>query len=185
MGPGVPASGIWNAKCYACTSYSGCPSPVGRSLSGNQPCGYRRRTIPAGHSPAPVPVRSLRTSSCFLCPANGFTGRMTNPHLLNLLPFLFVPFPPQQCDTIDPLPHLLSVTSRQVGAKSTALNFLPSWQEVDFCSPDNSGQVVRNLSASLSLNKCGTICPTFPATCFHKKVAPTRRTFLAAVFYEI
>jgi ParB family chromosome partitioning protein len=42
---------------------------------------------------------------------------MTNPHLLNLLSFLFVPFPPQRCDTISPWPHLLSVTSRQVGTK--------------------------------------------------------------------
>ena len=60
-GSGCPGKRIWNAKCYACTSYSGCLSPVGRSPSGNQPCGYRRRTIPAGHSPTPVPVRSFQT----------------------------------------------------------------------------------------------------------------------------
>ena len=123
MGPGAPASAFGTpnamlARTSQDTAYPlGCPSPVGRSPSGNQPCGHRRCTIPAGRSPAPVPVRSLRTSSCFLCPANGFTGRMTNLHLMDLLSFLFVPFPPQRCDTISPWPHLLSLTSCQVGRK--------------------------------------------------------------------
>ena len=74
---------------------------------------------PSG-KPTSVPVQSLRTCSCFLCPANMCTGRMTNDHLPNLLSFLFVPFPPQRCDTISPWPHLLSATSRQVGAKLLA-----------------------------------------------------------------
>ncbi len=143
MGPGVPASGIWNAKCYACTSYSGCPSPVGRSLSGNQPCGYRRRTIPAGHSPAPVPIRPLRTCSQFLFPANGCIGRMTNLHLPNLLSFLFTSFPLQRCDTISPWPHLLSATKKPT-LRSTFWNFVPTWREVNLHLPDNSGQLVLN-----------------------------------------
>lgn len=88
----------------------GMPVSCGRSLSWNQPCGYRRRTIPAGHSPAPVPIRSLWTCSQILFPANGCTGRLTNPHLLNLLSLLFVPFPPQRCDAISSWPHLLSKT---------------------------------------------------------------------------
>ena len=130
-GSGCPGKRIWNAKCYACTSYSGCLSPVGRSPSGNQPCGYRRRTIPADQSPAPVPIRPLRTCSCFLCPANMCTGRMTNDHLLNLLSFLFASFPPRRCETISPgltsFPQLsaklalsrISLTSCQVGTKLT------------------------------------------------------------------
>ncbi len=135
-GPGAPASAFGTpnamlARTSQDTAYpSGCPSSVRRSPFGNQPCGHRRCTIPAGHSPAPVPVRSLRTCSCFLCPANMCTGRMTNLHLLNLLSYLSVPFPPQRCDTIIPWPHLLSATSRQVGAKSTAFNFVPTWHEV-------------------------------------------------------
>ena len=122
-GPGAPASAFGTpnamlARTSQDTAYPwGCPSPVRRSPSGNQLCGHSRCTIPAGYSPAPVPTRSLRTYSQLLCPANVCTGRMTNPHLLNLLSFLFVPFPPQRCDTISPWPHLLSVTSRQVGTK--------------------------------------------------------------------
>ena len=122
-GSGVPKSAFGTpnamlARTSQDTAYpSGCPSPVGRSPSENQPCGHSRCTIPAGHSPAPIPARSLRTCSQLLCPANRCAGRMTNLHLLNLLSFLFVPFPPQRCDTISPWPHLLSATSRQIGAK--------------------------------------------------------------------
>ena len=123
MGPGAPASRIWNAKCYACKDIPGyCVSlgmsvSYGRSPFRNQPCGHSRCTIPAGHSPAPVPVRSLRTCSQLLSPANGRTGRMTLDHLPNLLSFLFAAFPPKRCETISPWPHLLSVTSCQLGGK--------------------------------------------------------------------
>lgn len=85
----------------------------GTNLAANAAVRYPRAT----HSPAPVLVRSLRTCPCFLCPANVCTGRMTLDHLLNLLSCLFVLFPPKRCDTISPWPHLLSVTSRQVGTK--------------------------------------------------------------------
>ena len=148
---------------------SGCPSPVGRSPSGNQPCGHSRCTIPAGHSPAPVLVRSLRTSSCFLCPANGFTGRMTNLHLMDLLSCLFVSFPSQRCETYSFRPHLLS--SKKCG---------PTWLTFRFRSLyASSSQVATKLiydclelpanlagscSESLMLvirQKYGTSCPTF------------------------
>ena len=151
MGPGAPASAFGTPNAMlARTSQdiaypSGCPSPVGSSPSGNQPCGQRRCTIPAGHSPTPVPVRSLRTCSQLLCPANMCTGRMTLDHLLNLLSCLFVLFPHKRCDMISPLPHLLSITSRQVGTKlffSITSNFPPTWREVDLHLPDNSGQLV-------------------------------------------
>ena len=42
---------------------------------------------------------------------------MTNPHLMDLLSCLFVPFPPKRCETISPWPHLFFVTSRQLGTK--------------------------------------------------------------------
>ena len=140
--------------------------------------------------PTPVPVRSLRTCSRFVYPVNGCTGRMTNNHLLNLLSCLFVPFPPKRCDTISLWPHLLSVTSRQVGAKSTisnfvpswhevtAPNFLPTWQEVNLCSPENSGQLVRNFCCWSPPQKCGTSCPTFPAAFFKNSAN------LAQLFYD-
>ena len=166
-GSGCPGKRIWNAKCYACKDIPGyCVSlgmsvSYGRSPSGSQPCGYRRRTIPAGHSPAPVPIQSLRTCSLILFPANGCTGRMTNPHLLNLLSLLFVPFPPQRCDTISPWPHLLSVTSCQV----------------DLCSPDNSGQLVRNFCCRSLLGNVRQLVPHFQRRASIKR-APTWRTFL-------
>ena len=134
------------------------------------PCGM---SVSCGQSssgkPTPVPVRSLRTCSCFLCPANMCTGRMTNDHLPNLLSFLFVPFPPQRCETYSLRPRLLSskkcgptwltfrirslyVTSSQVATKLT------------YDCLELPANLAGSCSESLMLvirQKCGTSCPTF------------------------
>ena len=159
----------------------------GRSPSGNQPFGQRRCTIPAGHSPTPVPVRSLRTCSQLLCPANMCTGRMTLDHLLNLLSCLFVLFPHKRCDMISPLPHLLSITSRQVGTKlffSITSNFPPTWREVDLCSPDNSGQLVRNFCCRSLLGNVRQLVPHFQRRASIKR-APTWRYFITMGFSKM
>ena len=66
---------------------------------------------------------------------------MTNDHLLNLLSYLFLSFPPKRCDTISPRPHLLSVTSRQLGRKLNRIRLI---------IPDNlSGISVVGLSSEM------------------------------------
>ena len=112
---------------------------------------------------------------------------MTNDHLLNLLSCLFVPFPYKRCDMISPLPHLLSITSRQVGTKlffSITSNFPPTWREVDLCSPDNSGQLVRNFCCRSLLGNVRQLVPHFQRRASIKR-APTWRNFITMGFSKM
>ena len=173
---------------------------LGEALPGTNHAATAAVRYPRATAPRPSPSGPFRPVTPILFSSNGCTGRIAlRSWVITSFLSSMVPFPPQRCDTISPWPHLLSVTSRQVGAKSTAFNFVPTWhevssttalnflptgQEVDLCSPDNSGQLVRNFCCWSPPQKCGTSCPTFPVTCFHKKVAPTWRTFLAAILQE-
>ena len=55
--------------------------------------------------------------------------------------------------------------------------FPPIWREVELCSPDNSGQLVRNFCCWPPPQKCGTSCPIFSAAFFYKNSANLAHIF--------
>ena len=150
-GSGCPGKRIWNAKCYACKDIPGyCVSlgmsvSYGRSPSGNQPCGQRRCTIPAGHSPTPVPVRSFR--NCYSNPVLFQRVHWKNSSSIMghyLLSFVHSPLPVAAVRNIQP-PASPPFQNKKPTLRSAFRNFVPSWDEVDLWLHLTSCQLGRKL----------------------------------------
>ena len=147
MGPGAPASAFGTpnamlARTSQDTAYPwGCPSPVRRSPSGNQPCCYRRCTIPVGHSPTPVPAWSFRT--CYANPVFFQRVNWKNSSSIMghyLLSFVHGPLPAAAVRNIQPSASP-PFQNKKPTLRSAFRNFVPSWDEVDLWLPLTSCQL--------------------------------------------